>query len=97
MEQSNTIPTTASALLCALNVFAELNLISLETFMKEASTFSKVSMPNEVDRVELEQSSRFCEGQNEVGNFEEYRHTAMRKTAQQLQDLLRHPILPQND
>ena len=94
MEQSETIPSCASALLCAFNIFNELGLIELETFMKDGSNYSKIAMSDVADKVDLETSTRFCEGQNELLSFEDYRHTAMRKTTDELQKLLRHPILP---
>lgn len=94
MYEHSTIPAAPGAVLCALDIFGELGIINVETLVREAKTYSKIALVDMSSKVELDNSSRFCEGQNEVDNFEAYRHTAMRRTAQDLTQLLRHPILP---
>lgn len=94
MYEQHLIPALPGAVLCAFDVFSELGIINVETYSKEGSNYSKIALCEMSEKVDLESSSRFCEGQNEVNNFEDYRHTAMRKTADELTSLLRHPILP---
>lgn len=94
MYQQNMICALPGAVLCALDVFSELGIINVETLSKDGSTYSKIAVCEVSSKVNLEESSRFCEGQNELNNFESYRHTALRRTDEELTQLLRHPILP---
>ena len=94
MYEHSTIPAAPGAILCAMDIFSELGIINVETLVREAKTYSKIAIVDMSSKVELDNSSRFCEGQNEVNNFENYRLNAMRKTADDLTQLLRHPILP---
>ena len=94
MYEHHTIPAAPGAVLCALDIFSELGIINVETLVRQSKTYSKIAIVDMSSKVELDNSSRFCEGQNEVNNFEDYRHAAMRKTADDLTQLLRHPILP---
>lgn len=94
MHNNGMIPADPGAVLCAIDIFDELGLINVKTFNKQGDTCSKIALCEVSERVNLEDSSRFCEGQNEISNFEDYRQTAMRRTARDLTSLLRHPILP---
>lgn len=94
MYEQHLIPALPGAVLCALDVFTELGIIKVETLIKEGASYSKIALCEISEKVDLYSSSRFCEGQNEVNNFEDYRHTAMRRSAEELTELLRHPILP---
>ncbi len=96
MYEQHLIPALPGAIFCAFDIFRELGLIKVETYRKEGATYSKIVMCEMSTKVKLENSSRFCEGVNEVNNFEDYRHTAMRRSAEELTQLLRHPILPQD-
>ena len=81
-------------MLTAIDIFAELGLLNVETVTRDGQTYSKIALVDVSSKVNLEDSSRFCEGRNEIVNFEDYRITAMRKTRDELTELLRHPILP---
>ena len=94
MFDNSTIPAAPGTVLCALDVFSELGLINVETVARQGQTYSKIALVEMSGKVNLDDSSRFCEGRNEVDNFEAYRHTAMRRTAEEITQLLRHPILP---
>ena len=85
---------SAATMLTAIDIFAELGLLNVETVARDGQTYSKIALVDVSSKVNLEDSSRFCEGRNEIENFEDYRITAMRKTREELTKLLRHPILP---
>lgn len=94
MYEQHLVPAPPGAVMSALDIFSELGFINVKTLIKESSTYSRIEINEMQSKVNLENSSRYCEGCNEVNNFEEYRHTAMRRTADELTELLRHPILP---
>lgn len=94
MHVAGTIPADPATVLAAMDIFDELRLIKVETINKEGQNYSKITLCNYKDKVNLEDSSRFCEGQNEISNFEQYRHDSMRRDARELTEVLRRPILP---
>lgn len=94
MYESGTAVAAPATVFCALDVFSELGLINVKTIYKDGQTYSKIKTNDNVKRVNLEDSSRFCEGQNEVSHFNEYKNFAMRSSSDDLRKILRHPILP---
>lgn len=92
-EQAAVAASTAT-MLAGIDIFSELGLINVETLARDGKTYSKIALVDMSSKVNLEDSSRFCEGRNEVVNFEDYRITAMRRTAEDLTEMFRHPILP---
>lgn len=68
------------------DIFSELDLIEVKD--------NKIHLKSVTKKVNLEDSPRYCEGQNEISAFEKYKHLAMDTSAQDLQNLMRHPIKP---
>lgn len=94
MNDIGTSPAAPAAIFCALDIFSELGLINVKTNYKDGQTYSTISLVENAGHVNLEDSSRFCEGLNEISQFNDYRNFAMRTSANALTNVLRHPILP---
>ncbi|MDO5329617.1 MAG: single-stranded-DNA-specific exonuclease RecJ [Coriobacteriia bacterium] len=78
----------------AFDIFSELGLIDVDKDFDGDKPKLTIKLKDN-GRVELENSSRYCEGQNEITAFSQYKKIAMDMNAEELTELLRHPIKPE--
>lgn len=94
MNRDGIAPAAPAAIFSALDIFTELGFINVKTEYNDAQTYSTIMLSDNIKRAELEESSRYCEGLNEINSFNNYRHFAMRTSAKDLTRVMRHPIMP---
>lgn len=82
--------------MCGIAIFAELGLFDVQTEFEKGQNISKIQVLDDSQKVKLENSSRFVEGQNQLLDFENYRDRATGMSVEDLTTILRHPITPAN-
>lgn len=96
LQASQTFPVSSVAcesVTSALSVFNELGLIT--TFVPRGEDARRqITIPDDVQKVELTDSVRYREGVDELDVFHDFSHWVLRATASQLKDHICHPILP---
>ena len=92
--QGKEFSISQSAIGCGLNVFDELGLITHRSSFKDGVTLHEIRINSDCPKVELTESTRYCEGLGEISSFQQFREWALHSTLEQLTFQITHPITP---
>lgn len=87
---------TAAQVACGVAVFEELGLVKTEQVGDDAGAEWRIYVVDYKGKVELDDSVRYREGTDERASFAAFKDWVLSCPADQLQDRIRHPLLPQS-
>ncbi len=97
LEKDRILPAKIPTFQTALDIFEELNLIKHEQFFTNGDNVANISINTDIIKVDLEQSPRFVEAQNQILDYQNFKDRIMNLSKQKLTDIIRYPITPKKE